>query len=630
MSGPGSVPKPTLQVSDEAYRIFPGPLLLLAGPGTGKTFQLARRLQFLTVELSASPEQLTVITFTQEAAQSMRRKLSERGKPEFMPKDKRPGIIRTMHSLGHAIIEENLSAVGLAANFKVVEEEELRKTLFVDAALRVGDCESDGVNALIDRIKGKRRLSDKSRRISTEYQRLLRACNCIDFDDQIIVASDLIKNDAQIRAKWQTRAQHLLVDEYQDINQAQFEFISQLSEASSEGLFVVGDDDQSIYQFRGGSPEFIRHFAAHFGPEAKVIQMKTSRRCKRNILTAANALIEKHDRERMPKTASDFTMTEVGEVFVHGCPSDDREAEIISTIIKSAIDGTEKERQSAFILIPNRLYSKKIEMALSSFGIDYSVKLGESKAFSKFILMRDWAEATADNLLTRRAMQTVIESGQCRVPSAKKKAQANVNLRSATLKIIAGLWDRVVSGESNLITALEQVCDGNLECKDLLEKMVLIQKAHREDFAEFLRLGATYLKPWSGVSAFFEELEGIERFKRRPAQLGNFQTRIMSMQASKGLEANHVFVVGLEEGNIPDDDSESPLAEQARLVFVAMTRAKDTLHLFHARKRTSRISFRKVSHQLSESRFLVGLPVPRDKRIYHPSKNSARSPKSSK
>src|SRR5467141_18626 len=134
MGSPAGVHKPTLQVSDEAYRMYPGPLLILAGPGTGKTFQIAKRLQFLTDELAVPCEQITAITFTQEAAQSMRRKLSEKGKPEFMPKDKRPGIIKTMHSLGHAIIEANLKAAGLAADFKVVEEEELRKTLFIDAA----------------------------------------------------------------------------------------------------------------------------------------------------------------------------------------------------------------------------------------------------------------------------------------------------------------------------------------------------------------------------------------------------------------------------------------------------------------------------------------------------------------
>jgi superfamily I DNA/RNA helicase len=627
MGSPADAPKQTLQVSDGAYGMYPGPVLIIAGPGTGKTFQLAKRLQFLTGELSVSPDQLTVITFTQEAAQSMRRKLSEKGKPEFMPKEKRPGMIRTMHSLGHAIIEDNIKIAGLAGDFKVVEEEDLRKTLFVDAALRLGDSELDGLSALEDRVKGKTKLSNKSSLIGTEYERLLRTCNAIDYDDQIVLASSLLRSNPKIREQWQSRARHLLVDEYQDINPAQFEFICQLSAASREGLFVVGDDDQSIYQFRGGSPEFIRQFASHFGADAKVIQMKTSRRCKRNILTAANTVVEQHDPDRLPKTASDFTMTEVGEVCIHGCPSDDREAEIIAAIIKSAIDATEKEAHSAFILVPNRLYSKKIEKTLTSFGITYSVRLGESRAISKFVLMRDWAEATADNLLTRQAMQMVIESGQCKVPSAKKTKEANKTLRAVTLRILAKLWDRVVSRESSLISALEEVCKGNDECRDLLEKLLLIEAASREDFPEFLRLVAQYLKPWTGMSAFFEELESIEQLKRRPPQLGNFQTRIMSMQASKGLEANHVFVVGLEEGNIPDDDADSPIAEQARLVFVAMTRAKDNLHLFHARKRTSRISFKNISHQLAESRFLTGLPLPKEKRIYHPPKTSAKTRK---
>jgi len=132
---------------------------------------------------------------------------------------------------------------------------------------------------------------------------------------------------------------------------------------------------------------------------------------------------------------------------------------------------------------------------------------------------------------------------------------------------------------------------------------------------------ATYIKPWEGKSAFFKELESIEQYKHRPPPTGIFQTRIMTMQASKGLEANNVFVIGLEEGKLPSTDSGSTVAEEARLLFVAMTRAKDRLHLFYTRKRTSSISLRNESHQLTESRFLKGLPVPKHNRIYHPPKS---------
>ncbi len=538
-----------------------------------------------------------------------------------MPEEKRPRTIKTMHSLGHAIIEENIKETVLSADFRVIEEEDIRKILFVDAALRVNESESDGGAALEDRIKGKTKLSDKCLRISGEYEKLLRSCNCIDFDDQILMACKLLRDSPRIRARWQARSKHLLVDEYQDINSAQFELICLLSEATREGLFVVGDDDQSIYRFRGGSPEFIRQFVVHFGSNAKVIQMKTSRRCKRNILSAANALVEQHDSGRVPKTSPEFIEQEPGDVFIHDCPSDDREAEIIAAIIKDEINATGKEARGAFILIPNRHYAMKLEIALTSSGIGYSVRLGESSPIQKLLLTRDWAEQTAENLLTRQVMHLVIESGQCKIPSRKSKIAPKVALREASLKAIAGMWDRVLLPGESLFNVLEDVSKNSPECKDLFEKMSVIRNAYEADLGEFLKAVSCYVKPWPGKAAFFREMENIEQSKRRPAPVGKFQVRIMSFQSSKGLEANSVFVIGLEEGKFPTDSSPEVVAEEARLVFVAMTRAQDKLHLFHSRKRTSSISLSSKSHQLTQSSFLTGLVIPKDKRIYHPSKS---------
>src|SRR6266849_1543437 len=220
MSATPAIPGQQVIVSDDAYKHYPGPILVLAGPGTGKTYQLAKRIQFLTTELRATADEITVITFTQEAAQSMRKKLQEKGKPEFVPEDRRPGIISTMHSLGHKIIEENLRKAGLCADFKVLEREELREIIFIDAALRVNESEGQGLVAFDERRKGMRQLSDVSKKIGTEYERLLRACNYIDFDDQIGLACELLSQNDRIGSQWRGRARYLLVDEYQDINAA--------------------------------------------------------------------------------------------------------------------------------------------------------------------------------------------------------------------------------------------------------------------------------------------------------------------------------------------------------------------------------------------------------------------------
>jgi superfamily I DNA/RNA helicase len=330
--------------------------------------------------------------------------------------------------------------------------------------------------------------------------------------------------------------------------------------------------------------------------------------------------MEQHDAGRLPKVAPEFTQRESGEVLIHNCPSDDREAEIIAAIIKDEVNATEKEARSALILVPTRNYAKKLEATLTSFRLGYSFRLGDSKPIQMLLLTRKWAEKTTDNLLTRQVMQFVIESGQCKIPGRKSRTVPKLKIREKALKAIAGLWDEVILRKKHLIVALREICDGNPECADLLEKLGLVKTTYETDFGEFLKTMSCYIRPWSGMAAFFSELETMERSKQRPAPVGKFQVRIMSFQSSKGLEANIVLVIGLEEGQYPSDDSPDRIAEAARLVFVAMTRAQDKLHLFHARKRTGSVSLRDKSHQLSQSRFLTGLKIPKENRIYHPAK----------
>jgi superfamily I DNA/RNA helicase len=232
--------------------------------------------------------------------------------------------------------------------------------------------------------------------------------------------------------------------------------------------------------------------------------------------------------------------------------------------------------------------------------------------------LRDWAEATADHVLTREVIQFVVESGQSKIPSSKATTAIKVQARSEAFTIFARLWDHVVSKESTYWDELRKAGETVAACQDVYEKLNSLLKAYESEFGEFLKLAATYVKPWSGKREFFQELENIERSKRRPAQSGNFHVRILTLQSSKGLQADSVYVVGLEDGQFPGDCSASEIAEQARLLFVAMTRAQDKLHLFHARKREGSISFRNQSHQLQESRFLKVLPIPKENRKYHP------------
>lgn len=217
----------TIKIDQNAYQAESGPILLLAGPGTGKTYQLSKRIQYLTSKKDVSPDEITVITFTSEATTSMKRKIEEFGSPEYIDPDKRPGRISTMHSLGQTIILNQPEAFDLDSKFQVVEDQTSRQTLMNDAALLCNSTIDEATLALKERATAK--ITGKFVKISDKYEQILRSCNSIDYDDQIYLACTLLKQNNKLRIKYATKAKYLLVDEYQDINSAQFDLIKLLS-----------------------------------------------------------------------------------------------------------------------------------------------------------------------------------------------------------------------------------------------------------------------------------------------------------------------------------------------------------------------------------------------------------------
>ena len=196
---------PTL--SDEPFREITGPILLLAGPGTGKTYQLAKRMQFLVDEQGVSPEAITVITFTKEATLGMRAKIGDDEKAEYIEPEKRPKTILTMHSLGHSIIEENAASLGLQRGVAVVKDVALKKGLMRDAALLSGFDEPAGEAALADKETANTAASAESQTIQAMYSRILTSCNAIDFDDQIAIACKILERQPDLLKSHQAAAQ---------------------------------------------------------------------------------------------------------------------------------------------------------------------------------------------------------------------------------------------------------------------------------------------------------------------------------------------------------------------------------------------------------------------------------------
>lgn len=615
-----------ITINNEAYKTNSGPTLLLAGPGTGKTYQIAKRIQYLTSDRNVSPDEITVITFTTEAAQSMRKKITEYG-PEYIDPDKRPGRISTMHSLGFKIISENASLVGLRSSVEVVEDQGLKKILMVDAALRMKLNINDGERAFYERMSAS--VSKESALVISEYENILRSCNTVDFDDQITLACDILKRDEGVRKKYSEKSKHLLVDEYQDINKDQHELIKLLSYDSIEGLFVVGDDDQSIYGFRGGSPEFIRNYQKDFGSGSSVYKMDVSRRCLKNILDSAISIVVSFDKQRLDKGAYKYLKTEPGIVTIHSCPSDDREAEIIAAIIHGKVEKARQEgtqESNFFILVPNKFYAEKISEILLAYGIKSDLSSENDKnGFRKVYFLKKWIIDKRSSLLTRLITEFIIESGTTGLPNSKTRSSQNIARREDGMRRIATLWNLVISNKTCFYDTLAVTSKSDALIKDIYQKLTELSTAYdNKNIAVFLQKLALYIKPWSNPNSFLEETEKIFFAKNRTIEnIGNL-IRILTFESAKGLQADCVFIVGLEEGSIPRGHDESKVAEEARKLFVAMTRAKEELHMFCCRKRTGSVTLRLQSHNLTPSRFLDNLPKDKAIKQYHPPKDKLK------
>lgn len=422
----------------EPHKHWPGPTLVLAGPGTGKTHSLGLRIKWLVEEKDVNPKTITVITFTTEAARNMRLRLSDEGKKDvYMPKEQQPGTIRTMHSLGHEIIRRSLDAVGLKEDFRVVESDDLREALFGDAA-QLLDCDRAlGKKARDARMKAETMPPESPEaRVCEQYSRILRACNAIDYDDQIGLAFKLLQENEELLQEYQERATHLLVDEYQDINRDQFVLIRLLSAKSLEGLYVVGDDDQSIYGFRGGSPAFIRSFRKDLRENASVPSLPGCRRCPPKVLAGALGVAKKYNDGRLSKPDPSALKTDEAPILLYDIPSDEREAGIIAGICRDALPKGE-----VLILIPTGKFAEPIKRVLRRSRIQYECRsVIDDEGLTQLGRAFDFLSSPDDSLPLRECIRWLCENGSLSIPGrrARKAEKKELGKPGSKLSALSG------------------------------------------------------------------------------------------------------------------------------------------------------------------------------------------------
>lgn len=592
-----------------SYREFPGPILLLAGPGTGKTFQLAMRIKFLVEEINVEPDQIAVITFTNDAARNMRERLTH--SDINLPPEKTPHIIQTMHSLANGIIR---AIPGLADDYGILTEKHQRTVLLEDAATLAEHERSKYDIAGECRQKGACDHDSNNEKclICHQYRILLQKCSLLDHDEQIFLACSALRNDSGLRSEWQTKTRYLLVDEYQDINRAQYELIQLLTEGQKEGLFAVGDDDQSIYSFRGGSPRYIRDFEKSFGSLVKIGRLSKSWRCPEHILLGARFIIKNFYKESVWKPEPTFIEDSEPshKIVFYDVPSENWEAYLIAKLTEE-----KAKHNSVTIIIPNGRYFPPIRNALQRRRIPYTYKTKiDEGGIIRMMLLAEWVENKNDNIILRQIIDLVIKNHDQLTNTFPINKTSLTSKRVIASQQIAFLWNEV-----NATTSLWQVlCDKThdnpfiatlkAECLDqIINLLDSTTSGSRKNLPQFMEKTALFVAPGRNPKGIISEIREWKAERLANAISAPYSpVSIYNMPSSKGLEDEIVFIIGASEELMPSHNGD--LEEECRLFYVAMTRAKQELHIFSARTRPASITFHPASYQLTRSRFIDAIP----------------------
>ena len=592
-----------------------GPLLVLAGAGSGKTRVITEKIAHLIEKCHLAPAKIAAITFTNKAAREMRERAGKLLKGNAVDEL----LVCTFHALGLKFLQIEHAAAGLKRGFSIFDADDTQ-AIYKDLLPKgIKNDQLYAIANLVSRAKNEGLTPEQAAAAAlgareseaaalyAKYQKRLAAFNAVDFDDLIRLPLALLDSDEKICAVWRERIRYLLVDEYQDTNTAQYRLLKLL--AGPRGAFTaVGDDDQSIYAWRGANPGNLDELARDY-PQLKVIKLEQNYRCTRRILRAANAVIANNPHAHLKKLWSD--LGEGAPIRVLECRDDEHEAERVAGEIAHLAEKHKARWHEFAILYRGNFQSRPLEKALRLARVPYHLTGGtaflertEVKDMLAYLRLMvnpedDAAFLRIVNMPRRDIGATTLEKlgelAQSRGLSLLRAAASD-----AILKQLASRPAAALVGFGELIHELTQTTR-RLSAADLVDELI-----RRTRYAEYL---AEQVKDQAARARRLEnlnELAGWFRAMQREgssagdlaAQLallthadradpGN-AARLMTLHSAKGLEFRFVYLIGVEEGTLPHEGSieEGRLDEERRLMYVGITRAKEYLTLsFAARKR---------------------------------------------
>ena len=602
------------QAQKKAVTHGKGPCLVLAGPGSGKTLTIVNRIKYLIEEYKVRPEEILVVTFTRFAAAEMKSRLCA-----LMGKQTLPVTVGTFHGIYYGILkwayrmgqqnilseEEKYQILRSAAGkqkMEVFDEEDFIQ----DIAAEIGKIKNNRIDP--DEFVSEKCSADAFREIYREYERQRKKLRKIDFDDMLVLCCELFTSRPDVLAAWQKKFRYILIDEFQDINRIQYDVIRMLA-LPENNLFVVGDDDQAIYGFRGADSSLMFRFREDY-PEAAQILLGTNYRSTANIVRNSLKVIE-HNEHRFQK---DLKASRDNGACIHVQELKDPNEEaqyILDEIEKKEQEGTAPEKIAVLFRIHTD--ARPVVEALLERHISFQMKEHLPNLYNHFI-GKD-IQAYFRLALGERKRQDFLQ-----VMNRPKRYIGRDSLSGNTVSFEEirkfycdreWMMDRVDQFEWDVKMlkkmapyAAIQYIRKRIGYDDFLKDYALTHNVNKADLFDVLSEIEEAAKPYASIEDWFvhvQEYTEMLRLKERQRSLKQEGVRLMTIHAAKGLEFDAVFLIEANEGRIPykKAKTEKETEEERRLFYVAMTRAKDLLKICYVKTKNGK--------EVSPSRFVEEL-----------------------
>lgn len=612
-----------------------GPVLILAGAGSGKTKTLMHRIAYLIAEQHVPPQQILAVTFTNKAAREMRERLSKllgrsADDRSFMP------FMGTFHSICVRLLRFDGEAIGIPKNYVIFDESDRQAAVrqaMRDLHISEKQYSPNSISYMLGSAKNEL-LSPQDYALSAHlpqqhvasdvyfrYEQLRKDAAALDFDDLIGETVRLLKTQPEIRRKWQRQFQYILIDEYQDTNAAQYNLVKLLV-GETQNICVVGDDWQSIYSWRGADFKNILNFERDY-PKALVVLLEQNYRSTKNILDAAHRVITRNVQRSDKKL-----WTKAGDgipVQVCGVQSEAHEGEFVVSRIKNAVQLHARQFKDYAILYRTNAQSRAIEEAFIRYGVPYRIVGGQRfydrKEIKDLIAYLRLLYQPADRSSFGRIVNVPARGlGAVSVQRFLDWQSGNDMTIMEALKqaeLAEGLTPKARKAFAGLGVLLADLADqaGKLELPELIN--VVIKRIGYNDYLDDGSLQAedrqANVKELVSVAREYQAL-GLSGFLEEVALISDLDTvdergdavTLMTLHAAKGLEFPVVFMIGCEESIFPHSRAfydQGELEEERRLCYVGMTRAREELYLTYA---ASRMLYGSVQHN-PPSRFLADI-----------------------